>query len=189
MNRLKTTVVTAAKAEPLSPLPAPFPAELRVTRTVSAQALVGYDGNFYSVGPGHRDQEVTVVRVLGAGTIDIVSAAGNTLARHRLEPIGAHAVVRLGEHVAALEKAVLAASGDQRAPCRRKQSIPPSVQARAEAERVRARLAGQPLPTDIATGAVIDFATYAAASRPLTVDNTADATDELVDGGWAAGED
>ena len=122
--------------------------------------------------------------------MDIVSAAGNTLARHRLEPAGAHAVVRADEHVAALEKAVLAASGDLRAPCRRKQRIPLSTEARAEAERVRARLAGQPLPTDThAAGAVIDFATYAAASRPLTTADTAGDDDEPPAGGWAAGED
>jgi transposase len=187
VNRLKTTVATVARAEPLSPLPAPFPAELRVTRSVSAQALVAYDGNFYSVGPGHRGQEVTVVRVLGADAIDVVSAAGNTLARHRLEPAGAHAVVRADEHVAALEKAVLAASGDLRAACRRKQRIPLSGEAVAEADRVRARLTGQPLPTHThATGAVVDFAAYAAASRPLIVGDT-DGGPAV--GGWAAGED
>ena len=184
----QTRVVTVARAEPLSALPAPFPAVLRVARTVSAQALVGFDGNFYSVGPGHRGQEVTVVRVLGAEVIDIVSAAGNTLARHRLEPAGAHAVVRAREHVAALETAVLAASGDQRAPCRRKQRIPPSAEARAEADRARARLAGQPLPADTATGAVVDFAAYAAASRPLTARDTGGDEEPAV-GGWAAGED
>jgi transposase len=183
----KMTVVTVARIEPLSALPAPFPAVLRVTRTVSPQALVPFDGNLYSVGPGHRDQEVTVVRVLGAQAIDIVSAAGNTLARHRLEPAGAHAVVRADEHVAALEKAVLGASGDLRAPCRRKQRIPPSTQAHAEAQRVRARLAGQPLP-DASAGAVIDFATYAAASRPLTAGDTGLGDGPDVDE-WAAGED
>lgn len=187
----KMTVVTAAAAEPLSGLPAPFPAVLRVTRTVSAQALVSFDGNFYSVGPGHRDQEVTVVRRLGAEVIDIVSAAGNTLARHRLAPAGGHAVVRAAEHVAALEKAVLAAAGDGRPPCRRKQRIPLSAEAVAEARRVRAELAGQPLPADAATGgmsgAVVDFAAYAAASRPLTASDTSH--DEPAAGGWAAGDD
>jgi hypothetical protein len=106
-----------------------------------------------------------VARVLGAGTIDVTSAAGNTLARHRLEPRGAHAIVRASEHVAALEKAVLASAGDTGAPCRRKQRIPPSAEALAEAGQIQARLAGQPAGGE--TGPVVDFAAYAAASRLL----------------------
>jgi hypothetical protein len=143
-DKQKMTVVTFAAAEPLSPLPErPYPAELIVERTVSPQALVDFDGNFYSVPPGHRDQRVTVTRRLDAEVIDIISAADNTLARHRLEPRGAHAVVRTDEHVAALEKAVLAAAGGDRAPCRRKKRIPPSPEALAEARRVRAALTGE----------------------------------------------
>jgi hypothetical protein len=89
---IKQNVATFAQAEPLSALPAPFPAVLVVARTVSPQALVSFDGNFYSVPPGHRGQDVTVSRVLGAEIADITSAAGNTLARHRLAPKGAHAI-------------------------------------------------------------------------------------------------
>jgi transposase len=134
---IKQSVATFARGEPLSALPAQFPAVLTVTRVVSPQALVSFDGNFYSVPPGHRGQEVRVSRVLGAETADITSSAGNTLARHRLEPKGAHAIVRAEAHVVALEKAVLTASGDLRGPCRRKQRIPPSADALAEAEQVR----------------------------------------------------
>jgi transposase len=171
----KMSVATFARGEPLSALPAQFPAVLRVSRVVSAQALVSFDGNFYSVPPGHRGQDVTVSRVLGALTCDITSAAGNTLARHRLEPKGAHAVVRADEHVVALEKAVLAATGDMRGPCRHKQRIPPSADALAEAEQVRAKVAGRPAPDEI--GPVIDFATYAAASRPIRAGDLADDID------------
>jgi transposase len=171
-NTQKMTVATFAAAEPLSPLPqAPYPAELRVERTVSPQALVCFDGNFYSVPPGHRGRQVTVARRLDADTIDIISAAGNTLARHRLQARGAHAVVRADEHVAALEKTVLAAASDQRAPCRRKKRIPPSPEALAEAGRIRARLSGQPLAATGGAGEggpVVDFTAYAAAARPLT---------------------
>jgi transposase len=168
-DRRKMTVATFAACEPLAPLPQPFPAVLSVSRTVSPQALVAFEGNFYSVPPGHRDQMVTVTRTLGAAMIDIVSSAGNTLARHRLEPVGAHAIVRSDEHVLALEKAVLAATSDDRGPCRRKRRIPPSPQALAEAEQVRARLAGQAPPgrPGDGIGGVVDFAAYAAASRPL----------------------
>ena len=56
---------------------------------------------------------------MDAGTIDVTSAAGNTLARHRLESSGAHAIVRASEHVAAPGKAVLASTSDTGAPCRR----------------------------------------------------------------------
>ncbi|MFI9591161.1 hypothetical protein [Nonomuraea sp. NPDC052265] len=65
----------------------------------------------------------------------------------------------------ALEKAVLSASGDTRGPCKRKQRIPPSAEALAEAEQIRARVTGLAV-TDEA-GPVVDFAAYAAASRPI----------------------
>ena len=49
----KTTVAQLAGAEPLtSPPQLPYPMTVDVTRVVSAQALVAYRGNFYSVGPG-----------------------------------------------------------------------------------------------------------------------------------------
>lgn len=178
-DKQKMTVATFAAAEPLGRLPdRPYPAELRVSRTVSPQALVSFDGNYYSVPPGHAGRQVTVVRVLGADVIDIVSAAGNTLARHRLEVRGAHVIVRSGEHVAALEKAVLAATADNRAPCRRKKRIPPSPEALAEADRLRARLSGRP-GTETGSvgegGPVVDFAAYAAAAHPA---NAGEATGE-----------
>jgi hypothetical protein len=104
-----------------------------VERTVSPQALVGFDGNFYSIPPGHRDQLVTVRRRLDAELIDIVSAAGNTLVCRRLEPREPHAVVRVDEHVVMLEKTVPATVGDDRAPCRRKKHVPALPEALAEA--------------------------------------------------------
>jgi transposase len=169
-GKQKMTVATFAKGEPLSLVPdRPYPAELRVERTVSPQALVSFDGNYYSVPPGHRDQQVTVCWRLGETTIDIVSAAGNTLARHHLEPRGAHVIARLDEHVTALEKAVLASAGDTAAPCRRKKRIPPSQQALAEADRIRSALTGQPMAAGHAgdQAPVVDFSAYASASRPL----------------------
>jgi hypothetical protein len=48
----KATVATIAAREPLRPAPPlPFPATLSVSRTVSAQALVSFRGNRYSVAP------------------------------------------------------------------------------------------------------------------------------------------
>jgi hypothetical protein len=146
--------------EPLAPLPAvPFPAVLEGTRTVSAQALVAWHGNSYSVPPGHGGQRVTVRHQLGSATIDVVTTAGTVLARHRREPDHAGAVVRDEGHVTALEKKVLAARGEAGRPCRRKERRPPSAEAMAEAAAIR----GQGGPA----APVTDFAAWAAGARPL----------------------
>ena len=76
---------------------------------MSAQALVAWHGNSYSVPPGHGGQQVTVRHQLGQVTLDVVTAAGTVLARHRREPDHAGVVVRDEGHVTALEKKVLAA--------------------------------------------------------------------------------
>ena len=80
-------------------------------RKVTAQALVAWHGNQYSVPPGHAGQQVTVRHQLGSGTLDVVTAAGTVIARHRREPDHAGAVVRADEHVTALENKVLKARG------------------------------------------------------------------------------
>ena len=89
--------------------PVPFPAVIEDARVVSAQALVAWHGNCYSVPPGHGGQRVMVRRQLGAVRLDVVTAAGTVLARHRRGPDHAGAVVRDEGHVTALEKKVLAA--------------------------------------------------------------------------------
>jgi transposase len=157
----RTTVGALAAAEPLAPLPAaPFPAVIEDARTVSAQALVSWHGNAYSVPPGHGGQRVAVRHQLGAVTIDVVTAAGTVLARHRREPDHAGAVVRSEEHVTALEKKVLAARGAAGRPCHRKERRPPSAQALAEAAAIRGQ-GGE------AAAPAADFAAWAAAARPL----------------------
>jgi len=155
----RTTVGALLAGEPLALLPSAFPAVIEDARKVTAQALVPWHGNSYSVPPGHAGQEVTVRHRLGTGTIDVVTAAGTVLARHRREPDHAGAVVRDDQHVAALEKKVLAARGQAGAPCRRKDRRPPSPEAAAEA----AALSGQAAPA----APVTDFAAWAAAARPL----------------------
>src|SRR3954449_4381938 len=122
------SVLTHAAAERLAPLPAPFPAVLTVERKVSAQALVAYRGNSYSVPPELTGTTVTVARRLGATTIDIATAAAAgrlpvVVARHRLATDGAGVMVRDHGHVTALNTAALAAFGTA-APHRRKQRIP-----------------------------------------------------------------
>src|SRR5262249_56148590 len=98
----------AARERRLS-LPAlPSPATLEVERVVSAACLVSYEGNRYSVPPGLHGQRISVRRRLGSEQIELVSAAGSVVARHRLAPAGAGALCRQEEHRVALEQDVLA---------------------------------------------------------------------------------
>jgi len=146
-----TTVGALALLEPLSALPRAFPATVRVTRKVSAQALVNFRGNTYSVPPGLAGSQVTVTHRLGSLVLDITSGAHGTaaagagpagsalpvvLARHVRAPDGAGASVRDSGHVTALETAVLTQFSTVR-PCASKVRRPPSPAALAEAERLR----------------------------------------------------
>jgi hypothetical protein len=135
---------------------------LSVTRTVSAQALVSFRGNFYSVAPEFARAAVTVACRLGASHLDIATAAGTVIARHDLAPAGAGVMVRDHGHVLALEKAAMTAASPA-APHRRKQRIPPGVAALAAAEALRAAAGKTAQPA--AGEAVIDLARYAAAAR------------------------
>lgn len=108
--------------------------------------------------------------------LEVLTEVGVTLARHRREPDGLGAIVRADEHVAALEKVVLANFADRPA-CRRKHRRPPSPEAVAEAERIRAgssEVVGEQV--------VLDFARYVADTRPLTTDR------EPTDGESSGGE-
>src|SRR3954469_8687744 len=67
------SVLSHAAAERLAPLPAPFPAVQTAERKVSAQALVAWRGNFYSVPPELTATTVTVAHRLGETTIDITT--------------------------------------------------------------------------------------------------------------------
>jgi transposase len=159
----KVTVAELAAAEPLlTPPTAPYPAVLQVTRTVSAQALVAFRGNTYSVPPGMTGRELIVSSRLGSGIVEVATEAGAVLARHRRSPDGAGAVIRDSGHVTALEAAVLAGFTD-RAACRGKTRRPPSPAARVEAARLR----GDRIDDD-PSGLVVDFADYAAAVRPIS---------------------
>ncbi len=142
----RTTVAGLAQDEGLRPPPtAPFPAQLTATGQVTAQAMVPFKGNWYSIGPGRGGDTVTVVHRLGSATLDIVSAAGVSLARHHREPDHAGKITRSDEHVTALEHAVLGAFTD-RAPCRGKERRPPSAVARAEAAPVGRQHPGRHRP-------------------------------------------
>jgi transposase len=156
----QATVGALAAAGPLAPLPAvPFPAVIEDTRVVTAQALVAWHGNCYSVPPGHGGQQVTVRHQLGAATLEVVTAAGTVLARHRRAADHAGAAVRDSDHVTALENKVMGERARAGRPCRRKERRPPSAAAMAEAAAIRGQ-AGAGAP-------VTDFAAWAAAARPL----------------------
>jgi len=158
----KLTVAELAAAERLRPPPpAPYPAQLDVLRVVSAQALVSFRGNQYSVPPGMPGSRVVVRHRLGADTLTIATAGGAVVAEHRRAPDSAGAVIRAEHHVVALETAVLKTFSDGR-PCKHKTRRPPTDAAVAEAARLRGIPDGDP-----AARVVIDMASYAAAAANL----------------------
>jgi len=156
----RSSVATIAATEPLAPMPTAFPAVLHVERTVSAQALVSFRGNRYSVPPELARAQARVSHRLGSAEIDIATLGGIVLARHRLATPGAGATIRDTGHVLALEAAALAAFTEAR-PHRRKQRIPPGPAARAAAAALR----GHAAATEHAREVVVDLATYAAAAE------------------------
>jgi hypothetical protein len=113
-----------------------FPATISEERIVSAQALVAWRGNFYSVPPELARAQVVVSQRLGAGHVDIATSSGVVIARHELAPDGAGVMVRDHGHVIALEQLVLAGHDTSR-PHRKKERIPPGPAARAAAEVLR----------------------------------------------------
>jgi transposase len=159
-----TTVGALAAAETLAPLPPAFPATVAVTRIVTAQALVAFRGNTYSVPPGLAGATVSVSHRLAATVIDITTANGTVLARHRRQLDGAGMMVRDSVHVAALQTAVLAAF-DTATPCPRKVRRPPSPAALAQAEHLRGSGRGEHGEREV----VIDLAVWAQAARDRQV--------------------
>jgi transposase len=160
------SVLSFLDAERLSPLPVPFPAVLTAERKVSAQALVAFRGNSYSVPPDLTGTAVTVVHRLGAATIDITTGQTTgrlptVIARHRLAADGAGVMVRDSGHITALETAALAAFSTA-TPHRRKQRIPPGPAARAAADHLREKTV---VTTADPGRVVIDLAAYDRAAR------------------------
>ena len=155
-RRGQSTVGELAAAEPLLGLPElPFPAEHVVERVVSRDALVAFEGNRYSVAPGHAQATVTVRARLGELHLEIYSGPGRRIARHRRALAGADQTIRTPEHARLLEAAVLDAFTTRKA-CARKPNRPPGEQALAEAARLRGQ---QP------DGVVVDLEQYARIAR------------------------
>lgn len=162
----RASVLTIAAREPLAPVPAtPFPATVTEERTVSAQALVAWRGNFYSVPPELARAAVTVSQRLGAQHIDIATSSSGSgpnavvIARHELAPDGAGVMVRDHGHVIALERLVLAGHDTSR-PHRKKERIPPGPAALAAAEQLRALTQHTAVARNDHPDVVIDLAKY-----------------------------
>ena len=157
IDGVRDSVAAHAQRERLRPVPpVPFPATVTVERRVTADARVAYRGNFYSVPPELAAAAVTVTVRLGDRHLDIVTAGGIVIARHRLAADGAGVVIADHGHVTALNSAALAAFTDS-APHRSKQRIPPGPAAQAAAAVLR----GDPAPE----ATVVDLARYAEAAN------------------------
>jgi transposase len=164
----KTTALAAA--ELLRPVGPAFPATLSVERVVSAQALVSFRGNRYSVPPELANGRVSVVLRLGSTTLDIATTPGPAvgarggvvIARHRLAPTGAGAMIRDHGHVIALETAAMNAATTA-APHRGKVRRPPT---RAALDAAAALVAptGTETTAPAGAGVLVDLAVYAAAA-------------------------
>jgi hypothetical protein len=145
-----STVGALADAEPLLPLPpVPYPATVEIVVPVAADATVAFRGARYSVPPGLIGALLSVRHRLSSPTLEIVAPSGALVAVHRLARGG---LVRLPEHRAALERAVLGAFTTER-PCERKGNHPPGPAARAAAALL--------LGGDEAREVVVDLARYA----------------------------
>ncbi len=162
-----TTVGALAGTKLLGALPpVPFPAITTVTRKVSAQALVAYRGNSYSVAPEPAHGTVTVIARLGEPYLDIATDNGAVIARHRAAAPGAGAMVRDHGHVTALNTEAMKAATSAM-PHRSKVRIPPGPDALAAAAALR----GTATPTTTSVhgaeegAVVIDLSRYAAAAH------------------------
>ncbi|WBP87809.1 Mu transposase domain-containing protein [Kitasatospora cathayae] len=128
----------------LRELPAPYPVRVRARRTVTAQGLVAFRGNFYALPEHLVDAPVEVRRRLDQSHLSIATPAGAVIARCPLAPPGAGlTVVEHSSAITVLERHPAPAPTD--APlCRRHTPRPPSPQALAEADALRARLDAPP---------------------------------------------
>ncbi len=152
-----TTAKVMFAAERLRPLPpVVFPVIVTEERTATRQALIDWRGNRYSVPPELAAAKVVVQQRLGTAVIDIATASGAVIARHRVAEPGLGVTIRDTGHVTALEAIALASAPPGR-PHRRKERIPPGP----VALRAAAALTGTEQPTTT----VIDLAAYEQAAK------------------------
>ncbi len=154
----KTTAGAMYAAERLRPLPATvFPVVVVEPRTATRQALIDWRGNRYSVPPELAAATVDVHHRLGADVIDIATAGGTVIARHRTATDGLGVTIRDSGHVLALERHAMA-SAPPGPPHRRKERIPPGPAARQAAALLTSAAHEAP-------STVISLAAYEAAAK------------------------
>jgi len=134
---------------------------ITATRKATAQALVHYRGNRYSLPPELAGAMVTVTHRAGGTTLAVVTGNGVTVAVHPRRADGTGATERTDTHVTALNTAAMAASTSA-APHRSKQRIPPGPDARAAAEALRRNNSAG---GGSSSAPVIDLARYARAAE------------------------
>lgn len=168
----RVTVAELAASELLNAPPAaPYPAMITTERTASRQALVSYRGNRYSVPPELAAAAVLVSHPVGGQHVDIATAGGIVIARHRLAADGLGVTIRDSGHVLALDTAAMTAANTGR-PHRRKERIPPGAAAKAAAAALRATSAPEQsaqLPTFTTDSTVIDMSVYERAAQKRTL--------------------
>jgi transposase len=169
----RSSVAAVAKREPLAAPPAaPYPVIVTEPRTASRQALVSYRGNRYSVPPELAAASVVVSHPLGDEFVDIATAGGIVVARHRMAADGLGVTVRDSGHVIALNIAAMAAAHSGR-PHRRKERIPPGEAAKAAAAHLLALPAGSITTNEsspsTADSTVIDLSVYERAAQNRTI--------------------
>ena len=169
----RSSVAAVAKTEPLAPPPAlPYPVIISETRTASRQALVSYRGNRYSVPPELAAAQVVVSHPVGADFLDISTASGIVIARHRMAADGLGVMVRDSGHVIALDAAAMATAATGR-PHRRKERIPPGPAAKAAAAQLlqqRSASSDVDQPRTLSTDStVIDLSAYELAAQKRTI--------------------
>ncbi len=169
----RSSVAVVAKAEPLTPaLAVPYPVIVAETRTASRQALVSYRGNRYSVPPELAAAQVTVSHPVGGQFVDIATASGIVVARHRMAADGLGVMVRDSGHVIALDTAAIATATTGR-PHRRKERIPPGPAAKAAAVQLFQQRDAGPVINQSCTpsndSTVIDLSAYERAAQNRTI--------------------
>lgn len=169
----RSSVAVTAQSEPLRPPPAvPYPVVLAEARTASRQALVSYRGNRYSVPPELVGAQVTVNHRLDEQFIDIVTAGGVVIARHRLAGDGLGVMVRDAGHVIALDAAAMSTAATGR-PHRRKERIPPGDAAKAAAAQLRQHRDASTYGVETTAAAtesnIIDMSAYERAAQNRTI--------------------
>lgn len=169
----RSSVAAVAAAEPLAAVPAPYPVVITEARTASRQALVAYRGNRYSVPPELAGAAVVLSHPIGGQFVDIATAAGIVIARHRLAADGLGVTVRDSGHVLALNAAAMATATSGR-PHRRKERIPPGAAAKAAAAKLlvttkAADTGGSQTTTSTTDPTVIDLSAYERAAQKRTL--------------------